>query len=61
MVTSSGWAFRKIPNPAKASRKPTEKRTKPIKRRELKKAEREVEFVFIELFPLIFLLRKNLV
>ena len=33
-------------NPAKASRRPTEQRANPIKRRELKKAAREVEFVF---------------
>src|SRR5437016_765611 len=34
-------------NPAKARRRPIEQRTKPIKTRGLKKADREVEFVFI--------------
>jgi hypothetical protein len=40
-------------NPAKASRRPTEKRANPIKSRELKKAAREVEFVFMDV--LLFL------
>jgi hypothetical protein len=37
-------------NPAKASRRPTEQRAKPIpiKTRKLKKAVREVEFVFMD-------------
>jgi hypothetical protein len=35
-------------NPAQASRRPTEQRAKTIKSRELKKAAREVDFVFIE-------------
>src|SRR5205809_3453782 len=34
-------------NPAKARRRPTEQRAKPTKTRELKKADREVDFVFI--------------
>ena len=35
-------------NPAKARKTPIEQRTKPIKTRGLKKADRAVEFVFIE-------------
>jgi hypothetical protein len=35
-------------NPTKASRTPIEQRAKPIKTRGLKKADREVDFVFIE-------------
>jgi phage terminase Nu1 subunit (DNA packaging protein) len=42
-------------NPAKASRRPTEQRAKPIERRELKKAAREVEFVFMDVCPFPFL------
>ncbi len=41
-------------NPAKAGRRPTEQRAKPIKTRELKKADREVDFVFIDVGFLLF-------
>jgi prolyl-tRNA editing enzyme YbaK/EbsC (Cys-tRNA(Pro) deacylase) len=41
-------------NPAKASRRPTEQRANPIKRRELKKAAREVEFVFMDVLFFLF-------
>jgi hypothetical protein len=37
-------------DPAKARRTAIEQRTKPIKTRGLKKADREVEFVFIGVF-----------
>ena len=46
-------------HPAEAKRTPTEQRTKPIKARGLKKADREVEFVFMTndfLFGFWFLL-----
>jgi len=41
-------------NPPAARRRPAEQRAKPTKRRELKKADREVEFVFIRSFPFVF-------
>ena len=41
-------------NPAKASRRPTEQRAKPIKRRELKKAAREVDSVFMDVTFFLF-------
>jgi hypothetical protein len=34
-------------DPAKASRRPTEQRANPVKRRELKKAAREADFLFV--------------
>jgi len=43
-------------NPAKARRTPIEQRTKPIKTRGLKKADREADFVFIEAFLFVFVL-----
>jgi hypothetical protein len=41
-------------NPAKARRRPTEQRANPIKRRELKKAAREVDFVFMDVLLFLF-------
>lgn len=45
--------FTDLLNPAKARRRLAEQRAKPIKARELKKADREVEFVFIGMFSLV--------
>jgi len=39
-------------NPAKAKSRPTKQSEKPIKARGLKKAHREVDFVFIRIVPL---------
>jgi hypothetical protein len=41
-------------NPAKAKTRPTEQRAKPIKRRELKKADRDVDFVFTDVVFFVF-------
>ena len=58
-VTKTGFpdeAVADLLQPTKARRRPVEQRTKPIKTRGLKKADREADFFFIGVFILVLVL-----